>query len=295
MRMMLLGLLTRLGGLRMKRIVRWLLQTCSLALGATTLFAAKPTDGVHPLVDAARSEFFGGTVDGVWKDGETMRPLVVGGETYRLYTPNAFVGTATGGKVYYSEDTAAEFGALSVDITLPNALQGATQLYAICGEWNALPRQAKPQSVTQQVYRDAVHTVLAAHGLPGAIVRITKLLRVDLEGDGIDEVIIAASTPRKDFPSPQARQNDYSLVLLRKVIDGTVVTIPLAEYYFTHDDKEIDPPIPYQYTLEAVLDVNGDGVMEVITGWNYYEGIGKTIHTVKGNRATAVLESGWGV
>ena len=35
--------------------------------------------------------------------------------------------------------------------------------------------------------------------------------------------------------------------------------------------------------------------MEVITGWRYYEGMGKAIHEVKGNKANEVLLSGWGV
>lgn len=272
-------------------------------LAAAWCSAGKPTDGMHPVVDAQRGEFFGGTVDGAWVEGDKMKPMIKGGETYGLYTLTRFVGTMTGGKAYYSEDDKEEFGALSVDLTPSKAVVDDTMLkddevqVAVCGEWNALPRVPKIQNATQKVYQEAVRDVLKAHGLRNEPVNITKILRVDLEGDGSEEVIIAATTQRDNFPSPEAKKNDYSLVILRKIINGKVVTIPVVENYFTRDDntEQGDYSVPNCYTLEAVLDTNGDGVMEIITGWGYYEGIGKAIHEIKDGKAKQVLESGWGV
>jgi len=256
--------------------MRWMLVPVLALLAcmllSPLLFAGKPAAGCHPIVDACCSELFGGWVDGKWVKGEKMKPLIEGGEVYRLYTPTRFLGTATGGKFHYSESDEEEFGATSIDIALPGAIKKdeknkGQEIFGVCGDWNALPRVPVELSADSKTYREAVRAILKRQKLPNAPVNITKILRVDLEGDGTDEVLISATTPRKEYLSPQAKKNDYSLIIIRKLVKGKIVTIPLAEKYFTWDDKQGESSLPELYTLEAVLDVNGDGVMEVIIGW----------------------------
>ena len=46
---------------------------------------------------------------------------------------------------------------------------------------------------------------------------------------------------------------------------------------------------PNEYTIDAVLDVDGDGKMEVVVGSSYYEGAETTIFTFDGTKPRKVL------
>jgi len=79
--------------------------------------------------------------------------------------------------------------------------------------WNALPRKPMIADTTQPAYVEAVRDFLKSHGIADPKVRITRILRIDLEGDGEDEVLINATNylakDRSDYlpiaPFPEAR------------------------------------------------------------------------------------------
>jgi hypothetical protein len=48
------------------------------------------------------------------------------------------------------------------------------------------------------------------------------------------------------------------------------------------------------YDLASVADLNGDGRMEVVLVWSYYEGGGVTGYELQGDRLAPVLEAGCG-
>ncbi|MHB0937823.1 MAG: hypothetical protein ACYC6A_15665 [Armatimonadota bacterium] len=275
----------------MRRIMFSLsLLLAGLAVPVLLLAAGKPAPGTHPVIDVGMEKLFGGSVDGKWLGCDTMMPKVKGGERYRLYTATKCLGDGMGGKATTADNGPAldtPQVSLQTKAKLP---KDDTCVIGICGTWNALPRVPKAQSTKQQVYIDAVKAILKQNGLGGAPVNITKLLRIDLEGDGTEEVLISATTPRKGYPDPSPRKNDYSMLILRKVVKGKVVTVLLNKEFYT---KHEDFAAPSIFTIDAVLDINGDGVMEVITGWRYYEGIGRDIFEIKGTKVEGVI--GWGV
>ncbi|MHB9110106.1 MAG: hypothetical protein ACYDCO_23900 [Armatimonadota bacterium] len=274
----------------MRRIMFSLsLLLAGLAVPGLLFAAGKPAPGTHPVIDAGMEMLFGGSVDGEWLGGETMMPKVNGGERYRLYTATKYLGDGVGGEPLVPEDGPA-MSSPEISLKTPVKLPKDTCVIGICGTWNALPRVPKAQSTKQQVYIDAVKAILKQHGLATAPVNITKLLRIDLEGDGTEEVLISATTPRKNYPDPSPRKNDYSMLILRKVVKGKVVTVLLNKEFYTKNEDFAAPNI---FTIDAVLDVNGDGVMEVITGWRYYEGIGRSVYSIHGVKAEEVM--GWGV
>jgi hypothetical protein len=51
---------------------------------------------------------------------------------------------------------------------------------------------------------------------------------------------------------------------------------------------------PDEFKLVAVMDLNGDGVMEVVTSGAYYEGNWKTVYDIKDNKAVDVIGCGCG-
>lgn len=161
----------------------------------------------------------------------------------------------------------------------------------ICGNWNAIPRVPKIQSPNQKVYQDAIRAVLNSKGLAGAKVSVTQVIRVDLEGDGQEEVLVSATTPRRGYPQPDSQKNDYSVVLLRKIVRGKVQqSIVRGDFY----PKFVSFNAPNMYKVAAVLDFDGDGVMEIATSWHYYEGSGIDIYSVRNGKLVRVLSGGSG-
>jgi ribosomal protein L12E/L44/L45/RPP1/RPP2 len=145
--------------------------------------------------------------------------------------------------------------------------------------WEPMPRQAKVLKPQNSTYEKAVRKLLNEKGLNKAKVKITQLLKIDLEGDGVDEVLLSAShlRPRTAKPQPQAAdkhgrplyaaEGDYSFVQLRKVVNGRLVTEVLTADFHPPRSREeaMTPPnAPITYTIEAVMDLNGDGRMEPV-------------------------------
>ncbi|MBQ4133575.1 MAG: hypothetical protein IJD04_07585, partial [Desulfovibrionaceae bacterium] len=155
--------------------------------------------------------------------------------------------------------------------------------------------------------RDIVKKYLASQGLPDTDPQLMQLYRVDLEGDGTDEVVICAQniltgTENRaqwddDVVLPlnaySAAKGDYSLILLRKIVDGKVAEIPLGQFIALADsapaDKDWTPPILYK--IYQFADLNGDGVLEIILGMHMPEETAYQIHMVEDGKASMVLEN----
>ncbi len=265
-----------------------LLMLCFTMLCMPVSAAEQVPKGVHPVVDMNYGLLFGGTIDGKWVDDGAMMHRLNGGETYRLYSASAYLGTGAGSK------SGVRWGAVPRGIAV-TPMHGVTIDHtftlAIDGAWNALPRVPKDENVHQQVYADAVHAILAQHGLATAPVNITRIMRIDLDGDGRDEVLISATTPRQGYPDEHPQSGDYSFVAVRKLIHGHVETILLAGEFYPKTPTESDnATYAKQYTIDGVLDVNGDGVMEVIVGYRELAR-GRIIYQLVGNKAREVLRA----
>jgi hypothetical protein len=159
-------------------------------------------------------------------------------------------------------------------VWIADAPPGDEDVIAVSGDSNALPRAPSVQSTRQLAYRDRLAQWLRARGIADPSVNITQLLRVDLEGDNVDEIVIAANRLRGTGTS--AKAGDYAVVLMRKITAGAVQTIPLAEEYYPTGC--IGDCAPAAHGVAAVLDVNGDGVMEVVLSWRNYKARGKSIY-----------------
>ena len=124
----------------------------------------------------------------------------------------------------------------------------------------------------------------------------SNILRVDLDGDGEDEVLISATNYlSKDESVPmRSPAGSYSMVLLRRVIAGKVETQlikgefhPKAYPKAAQEEGRFDAPNVYK--VIAILDLDGDGKMEIVVGSNYYEGEEITIYRCDPKKTEALL------
>jgi hypothetical protein len=231
----------------------------------------------------------GGKMNDRWLKPKKMAELLQGGETYRLYTMNRFIGTATGSK---PEKSGKPGGSPEYVVKMAPLPVPQKEIMAIGGQWNAQPRVPRPASPDQEIYKEAVADFLKKKGLKNPQIKITQVVRIDLDGDGVEEVLITADTYGDQLYRHSQKRGSYSLLLLRKVINGKVETLVIEEDYFPSTRKY---GVPHRYWVGAVLDVDGDGLMEIILHAMDYEGGWTSVYRVEGNKVEEVLAAGWGV
>jgi FG-GAP repeat protein len=262
-----------------------------LATNALLICAAAPAAELHPIVEVQSGYLFGAVSDGKWIKADETAKLISDETTYRVYGLTQALGDAKGGKPKPSEDDVCS-DVLTVSLS-PKPEKG---VIAIVAPWNALPRKPQVTDATQKVYVDAVRDSLKTKGIEQPKVKIDNILRVDLDSDGEDEVLISATNyfEKDDRVPMRSRTGSYSMVLLRRQVAGKVETQLVAGEFHpkaypkaAQDEGRFDAPNAYK--VIAVLDLDGDGKMEVVVGSNYYEGEEITIYRCDPKKVEALL------
>jgi hypothetical protein len=251
---------------------------------------ASPATDLHPIVDVESGFLFGAISDGKWiKAGRTAK-LLTQKTTYRVYGLTQALGEAKGGKPKAVEDVCTD--TLSVSLS-PKPEEG---VIALAAPWNALPRKPQVIDSTQEIYVDAVREFLETKEIKQPEVKIDNILRVDLDGDGEEEVLISATNyfDEPDRVPMRSPASSYSMVLLRRVVAGKVETqLIVGEFhpkaYPKAAEEEGRFDAPNAYKAIATLDLDGDGKMEVVIHSYYYEGGETTIYRCDPKKVKALL------
>ena len=175
---------------------------------------ASPAADLHPIVEVQSGYLFGAMSDGKWIKADETAKLIGDETTYRVYGLTQALGEAKGGKPKAVEDICTD--TLSVSLS-PKPEKGEI---ALAAPWDALPRKPQVTDPTQKTYVDAVREFLRTKEIDQPKVKIDNILRVDLDGDGEEEVLISATNYfRKDDSVPmRSPAASYSMVLLRRVV-----------------------------------------------------------------------------
>ena len=260
--------------------IGFLLFSLLIAVSPDTLYA--DSNSVVPFV----AEFFiGGTLDGKWVDSDMIATSVPAGLEFRCYSFSKETerkkGTAPELEQGPGEYWNISFG--STETELENT-------FKVGGNWNALPRLPKLQKGGFQAYEKEIAAILKKNDISAPVV-IQQLVRIDLDGNGTDEVILVAGNANSRIP--MFEKNTYSIVLFRALVNGKVQTSILHEHFYK-EAREGEADSPNGYEIPFVLDLNNDGKMEVILRGAYYEGFWYEIFEFDGKSLISVLSNGIG-
>ena len=89
-----------------------------------------------------------------------------------------------------------------------------------------------------------------------------------------------------------ATAGDYSFVALRRLVDDKVQTQLFTGEFYPKADENAAPSV---HEVAGLLDLDGDGALEVLVRSTYYEGGGMTVWQLQKGKLVKVLEIACGV
>ncbi|HET9260195.1 MAG TPA: hypothetical protein VFP42_08730 [Acidimicrobiia bacterium] len=203
-----------------------------------------------------------------WLDADTEGAIpVVGGEDYQTIVGDALGRTTAGPQT----TTCEPLGLIGVELADPQLLGELPGPFgvAISAPWPLQPHLY--EVVTDDgTYAGFASALLAERGLDVPDPLITQLIRTDLEGDGVEEVLAVASDITPGFIM---EVGDYSIVFMRKVVDGEVQTSVLDETVVVDEQGSFGG----LYSVGTVADLNGDRKMEIVTSGTFFESLAVTV------------------
>jgi hypothetical protein len=237
---------------------------------------------LHPIVEVKSGFLLGATLDGKWVKAEEAAKSMQRDTAYRVYTLTEKLGETKGSEPKSASEPCPDTFEVSLS---PKPERG---VIAIAATWNTMPRKVRKADATQKAYIDAVRDFLRKRGIKEPKVKIAQILRVDLNGDGEDEVLISATNyfSNDDSVPSSAPSGSYSLVLLRRMVAGTLRTQLVAGEFYP---SAANFNAPNSYDVSAVLDLDGDGKLEIVVHSGYYEGGVTTIYRCEPTKINAVL------
>ncbi|MGH8948118.1 MAG: hypothetical protein ACRDXF_04590 [Acidimicrobiia bacterium] len=175
-----------------------------------------------------------------------LEAIVAGGPPATLCEP-----VNNPGVVFQNEQVLGDWpGPLGVGISAP---------------WIIVPHLVE-QIEDDGTYSAFAAELLAERGLDVPEPAMKQIVQVDLEGDGVNEVLVVAEDVSDGL---FAQDGDYSIAFVRRTVGGDVQTDILGESVIVTADN----PVVDSYSYGAVADLNGDARMEIVLTTAYYEGI----------------------
>lgn len=152
--------------------------------------------------------------------------------------------------------------------------------------WDVTKRDVTELSAEGEFYRQAVTDWLSSEGVPAPQIDTMQVFRVDIEGDGADEVFVSAHH-FTDGSGHMTQAGDYSVVLMRRVTGNDVLTLAITGKIHTSAQPELT--FPFTYSFSNFIDLNQDGILEVVVALKRWEGFGASVYQIDGQEIVQVL------
>ncbi len=217
-----------------------------------------------------------------WLSGVVAAQFIGNEMNYDFFNPNGFI-QIRGNDLEFDPTCRNHF--MRSSVILPEPMVG------VASGWIAEKRATEDLSTNAPTYIQAVTDWFQSQGNSPAEIHITRILQADIEGDGVNEVLLSASYFKEKTQPFYTETGDYSIVLMRKVIGNHVVTVPLVGEYYVTSVPQLEISYPNTYTLADAVDLNGDGTLEVIVDVRRWEGWGAIVYRVDGQNVREVMRA----
>jgi len=250
------------------------------------LFAALANAQVVPIIEVQTRGLLGGVENGKYLDAKTTFAKLSGEGNYSLFGIKGKTGAMTA-TIEAPDVPCDEFYFAKLELEGQKGIAIGTGL-----TWNPVPRAPRAINLNDKTYLGVVTAILRSKGLTKSKAVIEQAVKIDLDGDGTDEVILTASNYGGKI-APSAKAGDYSFVVVRKIVGGKARNIMVAEEYIK---KNVEFGAPSRFEISSIADLNGDGKMEIVQYGEYYEGAGAGAYEIT-DKAVEIkaLETGCGV
>jgi hypothetical protein len=256
-----------------------------ISFAFTVLFVLCARAETFPIVDVQYGYLIGGTENGKWIESDKATKSVKPGTKLQVYGVAGQVGTAAIVKLETAGEACPDRPMVKLNPKKPK--QGAI---AFAAKWNPSPRKAQAVDVKDKEYVDIVREVLREHGLKDPFVKINQAIQIDIDGDGEDEVVISATHYKNGDEIPdEATPNTYSFVMVASKGKNELIA---GEFY---PQAKTDAAPPNKFEIAALVDLNGDGKIDIVVRSRYYEGDEISVYEYKSSRIKKALSVGCGL
>lgn len=264
----------------------------------TTTTVPAPSDG-YALVYAGSGETFAWQRIGAWDgtqwvdlDPDAVSPAadIATVSVASVDLPTVVADVAYRNPDYACVDAPLHTGLLP-EVVLPESPLGyGYQGVAVTADWSLQPRPVAAVGLDAAVYQEVGESLLADRaGIDPADGDVVQVIRVDLDGDGTEEVLVSF---RYLSASQFGETGDFSIVYARFVQpDGSIHDRIVWEHVVP--DSPTFPAVG-RASVAAVADLNGDGVMEVAIRSVFWEFTGIEIYEMNGTALVPIMSAGCG-
>jgi len=259
-------------------------------------FSISAQSKVVPLIDIKVNGLLGGVENGKFIDAKTTIQKLSAEQNYTLYFLDGTTEDLRMKKPTNSLEICDDF--FAIDMTNEEYTRRFEKGGIGMGEgfrWNPQPRIPKNIDLKNAEYLKIVNAFLSTKRITYKVKELKQAVKIDLDGDSQDEVILTASRIMEyEERKPNTAYDEFSFTLLRKIVNGKVQNILIEGEFFPKSRNEYDS---YDFSISSIADLNGDGKMEIINYGAYYEGNGTKVFEIIGNKAVEVkkLTVGCGV
>ena len=219
------------------------------------------------------------------------------GFAYDVYVEDELTGQAEGGLPlsFLTGEPVAPDGDLNElsDVKLYDE-NGEQVVYdiALNADWELFPRGYERLDTDQPEYLALAEDMIAGTGVEDPVTELKQVISVDLNGDGTDEVLIAADNTA-DGQFEQAGEGDNAVLIFRKMVDGQPVD-QLVDSYILTEDLDYASVYRLLYEVMTCTDLDGDGTLEVVVKSWYYEGVTYSVYRLDGDHLEMAASNGVG-
>ena len=241
-----------------------------------------------PIVDVKYGYLIGGVENGKWVESDAATKSVKAGAKLQVYGVAGAVGNAAIVKLDTQNEPCEDRPTVKLN---PKKIKDGN--IAFTAKWNALLRKPKALDVKDKKYVDLAREFLREHGLIDPVVQIIQAVQIDLDGDGQDEVVMSATHYKNGDEIPdEATPNTYSFVMVARFPQGKAEAKLVAGEFYPKAKGEMPPN---KFEIAAVLDLNGDGKIDIVVRSRYYEGDEVSVYENSGSGFKQALSVGCGL